>query len=232
MPYAKKDMEAWNKWNTDQTPENMGKLLKQTEKVRYKAIQNWTGTLAPASLNSEAVKLSVRAFKTYDPDKNVKLSTHLTTHLKKLSRMNYSEQNLARIPENRQMSYTTYHRAFSELEDHMGREPTIEELADHLSWSTAEVRRFQRESRKEFVASEPLPVFDSMKEDGNKHIYFAVADMAPTDRLIFEHTTGFNGNKIMENKGLMAKTGLNQGQLSHRKRLITKSLVDGQKKFG
>lgn len=228
-----KDMEIWKQWQRNKTEDNTRALLNQTQKIRYRAVSNWTGSVSPVTLNSEAVKLSMKAFDTFDPDKGVKLSTHLTNSLKKLSRLGYSEVSFLRMPEERQMKYTTFETAKEDLRERLGRDPSEMELADELGWPAAEVGRFIKEDRKVLMSSEPLPVgMESFAPqtgvNPNDRTHYAVADMNPIDQQIFKHTTGYGGAPILDGKTLMEKLNLKQSQLSYRKQVITREL----KKFG
>lgn len=223
---AKKDVEIWNRWKQNPSEDNTRALLNQTANIRHKAVQNWSGSISPTTLHSEAVKQSIKAFETYDPNKNVQLSTHLTNQLKKLSRDAYAEVSFLRMPEERQMKYRTFEFGREELREKLGREPSAFELSDRLGWSLAETRRFLSEDKTVLMNSEPLPVgMQSMSTSGdinpNDPLHFAIADLSPTDQLIFEHTTGYGGAKVLTGAELMRKTGLSQSQISYRKRIIT-----------
>lgn len=232
MAIADKDVQIWEQWKKNPNDVNNTRaLLKQTAPLRYRAVTNWQGSVSPTTLNSEAVRISMKAFNTYDPNKNVKLSTHLTNNLKKLSRLGYQEVSFLRMPEERQMKYTTFDTARQDMKDRLGRDPSAMELSDELGWPTAEVDRFLKEDRKLLISSEPLPVgmdaFVPQKGiDPNDKTHFVLADMNPVDQQIFKHTTGYGGNKILSGKELMDKLGIKQSQLSYRKQVIAKKFKE------
>lgn len=230
---AERDIELWKQWSQNRNVDNTRALLNQTQGVRYRAVNNWTGSVSPTTLNSEAIKISMKAFESFDPNKGVQLSTHLTNNLKKLSRLGYSEVSFLRMPEERQMKYTAFETAKDDMKERLGRDPSEMELADELGWPAAEVARFLKEDRKILISSEPLPVgMESFTPqagvDPNDRTHYAVADMNPVDQQIFKHTTGYGGAQILDGKSLMKKLNLKQSQLSYRKQVITREL----KKFG
>ena len=234
MSIADKDIEIWQQWKKNRTEDNTRALLNQTHKLRHRAISNWQGSVSPVTLNSEAVKISMKAFDTYDPSKNVKLSTHLTNNLKKLSRLGYSEVSFLRIPEERQMKYTTFETAKEDLRERLGRDGSATELAAELGWPVAEVERFLKEDRKILISSEPTPVgmesfVPQTGVNPNDKAHFILADMNPLDQQIFKHTTGYGGAEIMDGKTLMNKLNLKQSQLSYRKQVISKTMREFRK---
>lgn len=222
---ADKDVELWEQWKRNPSEDNTRALLQQTAGVRNRAVQTWSGSISPGTLQSEAVKQSINAFQTYNPKKNVKLTTHLTNSLKKLSRDAYAEVSFLRMPEDRQMRYQSFNTAREDLKDRLGRDPSPYELSDELGWTVAECRRFLNEDRTVLISSEPLPVgLQSMSAsqgtNPNDPMHFVIADLPEQDRIIFEHTTGYGGAKILSGQELMGKLGITQSQLSYRKRII------------
>ena len=226
---AAEDIKLWKKWKQTQSPADLGVLLKRTEGVRRNALHSWKTTVSPVTMNSEAIKLSVDAFAKYDPNRGVKLSTHLTNHLQKLSRTVYEESSFLSIPENRTLKNTTYTQAQEDMRERLGRDPSSDELSDELGWPVREVERFQKESRQLLVASEPVPIgmegfCPDQGTDPNHRLHYALADMQPVDQEIFRLATGYGGNPVTPNPGIMKKLNIKQSQLSYRKRVIANKL--------
>src|SRR5579859_3329395 len=70
---------------------------------------------------AEAYKLANKAAKSFDPNKDVKFSTHLTNQLKKLSRISTMYGSSVRLPENKQFKLQRINTAEAELKDSLGR---------------------------------------------------------------------------------------------------------------
>ena len=231
-----KDKEIWEKWKQDRSHESARELLQATAGVRQQAINNWSGSISPTTLQSEALKLSMEAFDSYDPGRNVKLTTHLTNSLKKMSRMAYNEVSFLRLPEDRQLRFSSYNNAKNELSDFLGRDPSAEELSDELGWPVAEVIRMQNEDRNTLIASEPLPVAMETHSnidgsDPDHAVHYALTEMPGVDQQIFRHTTGYGGAPIYDAKQMKKNLGINQNQLSYRKKKIV-SYLKGVKGVG
>ena len=218
---SQRDVEFWREWKRSPTPMNLQRLLDQLNPVIQRAVNQWTGTLARPALELEAKILAKEALETYRPTGGASLATHVTNRLKKLSRLSYQHQNLARIPEYQQLKFNTYATAQAQLQDDLGRDPTGSELADQLGWSEPAVAHFQRNLRQEFIESgETPPIFDERPEDSGM-IDYIFYDLAPIQQKIFEFTTGYRGAPTLSNPEIMRKLKLTQGQLSYQKRLMT-----------
>lgn len=214
------DQAAWEAWRSNRTDMNLQKLLQQMNPIIQNEVNRWAGAVARPVLETEAKNLAVEAFQTFNPDMGAALATHLTNRLKKLSRMAYSYQSISRMPEYQMLKYQTFNNTKSVLADNLGREPTVDELADELGWSRSALTRFQTSLRKEFLESgTPPPIFDKNEEDDGM-VAFVYHDLPPLQQKIFEFSTGWGGAPQLDSKAIMKKLKLSQGQLSYQKRLL------------
>lgn len=216
------DFNKWQTWRDNKNDDSLEALHHQLNPIVMKEVNRWKGTLAPEILEVEARGLAQNAFESYDPKFNVALSTHVSNALKKLSRINYSYQNPARLPEHRQVKFYTFNTVKTNLENELGREPNINELSDELGWNTREVERMNKEIRKDYTESIPVPAHAFMKEEHSDDgmIDFIYNDLSSADKTIFEHTTGYRGKPILSLDELTKKTGLTTSQISYKKSQI------------
>jgi len=216
------DIAAWNKWKQTGSRDDLGHLFSRMEPVIQKEVSRWaTGPVARPVLNLEAKKISLNAFNTFDPNK-AKLNTHLTNNLKGLSRIVYTHTNPARMPEHQVLKLSTFMSSKQALEEELGREPTTQEISEQLAWSPGEVERYQGQIRTGYSTSQPLPPgFDKYDAD-RVFLDFVYNDLVDQDKLVFEHTTGYGGKRILSASELIKKTKMTQGQISHSKRRIRK----------
>lgn len=214
------DQAAWEAWRSNRTDMNLQKLLQQMNPIIQNEVNRWAGAVARPVLETEAKNLAVEAFQTFNPDMGAALATHVTNRLKKLSRTAYAHQSISRMPEYQVLKYQTFNNAKSVLADNLGREPTVDELADELGWSRPALTRFQTSLRKEFLESgTPPPIFDKNEEDDGM-VAFVFHDLPPVQQKIFEFSTGWGGAPQLDSKEIMKKLKLSQGQLSYQKRLL------------
>lgn len=217
-----KDIELWRAWKKSPTPKNLEPLFNQLNPLIGKEVNRWSGAVSSVPLTMEAKKLTVEALHSYDPKFGASLGTHVTNRLQKLSRLVYDTQNLARIPELALLNINTLNAAKKELEARHGREATIDELADHLSWSQKRIKKLNQFQHSEGVESlGTLPVSGNAEDDSN--IVYIYHGLAPEDQKLFEHLTGYGGAPKLNTKQISKKLDMNIGQVNYaRKKLVTK----------
>lgn len=225
-----RDIELWRAWNKSRSAVDLQALLNQMLPIINNMVGKWAPSLSRSLLEAEAKRLAVGAFKDFDPNKGVALSTFLTARLQKLSRIVYSNQNAARLSETRAVLFHTYQTAMNALRETHGREPSVDELADHLAWSPRKVEQFQRQAgRKEFIESEEHPDYVNDAED--HYADYLYHDLTPLQKKIWEYTTGYGGSPQLTGQQIMKKLNITQGQLSYQKTLIEKLIIDSRGKF-
>ncbi len=220
MTFADKDKAIWQTWRASPTSANLDTMLRQLNPIIQQGVNRWAGTLARPLLEIEAKRLAAEAIQSYNPSGGASIATHVSNRLQKLSRITYTSQNIARLPEHRLVKFHTFNMANSVLEDRHGREPTVSELVDELGWSRSYLEHFQKGQRREFLESAPTPPhFDARPEDEG-FVDFIYNDLSPMQKKIFEHTTGYGGMQVLDNPKLRTKLKLTQGQLSYQKKLL------------
>jgi DNA-directed RNA polymerase specialized sigma subunit len=221
-PLKTTDTELWRQWKKTKAPNDLQRLLTQMNPLLLREVNKWAPSMSRSYLEAEAKRLAVEAFESYDPSYGAALSTHVASRLPKLSRVVYATQNTARLSETKNLLFHVYHTASHELRERHGREPTNEELADHLGWSPKKLEQFQRQSqRKEFVESEDHPDAEEAEDHLVDYIYH---DLTPLQKSVFEHSTGYQGKEHLSGDEMMKKLGITQGQLSYKKTLIVKAV--------
>ena len=206
-----RDTELWRRWKTSRSPEDLRVLSKSMEPVIYAETQRWGGQIPDYALRANANLYMLKAFETYDPNSGAALSTHVINHLRKLSREVYKNQDIVRMPENMKIESTTIFRAKQELSGQLGRDPTNEELADHLGWSLSRISRVERSQIGEFVGSrdEGQDIF-AEAGSGTGHtarVDFAYSAMSPVQKQVFSALTGYGGAKVLSRDELVRTLG-------------------------
>lgn len=226
-----KDLDLWKTWKRTKSPQDLQALITQMSPIIDREVRKWSGAMSASLLRAEGVRIAVEAFGKFDPNAGTAISTFVASRLPKMSRIVYSNQNIARLPENKVLLFRAYNTAQSELIDNLGRDPTTSELADHLGWSMKKLTQFQREAtRKEYVESEAHPDFADEKHE---HVVdFFHHDLPPMQQHIFEYSTGYGGQAVLSNAQIMKKLKLTQGQLSYQKALLVKRVQELQKTRG
>ena len=232
MTVGLEDINKWKAWKADPNPKTLSHLFRQMEPVMFSATKINQGSISPAVIQAEAKIQALKAFKTYDPKHEVKLSTHVHNYLQKVNRLNYQYQEIFAVPEQRRIKYQTFQKAKQDLEDNLKREPNAEELADHLHWSRAEVGRFLSESKTELSDSQPhssdLALHDVHSIRDATMMSYIYNDLPPKSKMLLEHTAGYNGQPVLTNPQLMKKFGMTLGQLSYAKKDLREHIQKAQ----
>jgi DNA-directed RNA polymerase specialized sigma subunit len=225
------DLELWKQWKRTNDPEHLKQLLDHMNPLVQREVQKWGAAVPREALESKGRLLTVQALKTYDPNRGAAIGTHVTSRLRKLSRDVYPYQNVARLPENKQLLYNTFQVATNNLVDQHGRDPTVDELADELGWTPRKVADFQKSfARRELVESAGAFMEEGSADEGLIDFYHH--GLTPSDKLMFEDIIGYKGRPAMNNAQLMKKYSMTQGQLSYKKRKFIndlRSIQQGQR---
>lgn len=222
------DLDLWKEWHKTNDPKPLNQLMDRLNPLIQREVQKWGGTVPVPALESKARVLALDALKTYNPNRGAAVGTHVASRIRKISRHVYPYQNVARLPENKQLLYNTFQIASNKLLDDLGREPNVDELADELSWSQRKVTDFQRTfGRRELVESEGG--FMEGHDDKSGLVDFYYHGLMPKDKTLFEDITGYSGRTAMSNSAIIKKHKMTQGQLSYKKQQFVKQLSKIQK---
>lgn len=235
MPNSResKDLQLWNNWNTTKKSSDLSKLYKNINPLIHHNINPLKGAISDTVLMAEAKLNAMKAFKSFDPNKGIKLSTHVTNHLKKTNRIVYNNMELLKVPEQRRIKFKNYEATHTNLEEELGRPPSMDELSTSLGWSRSEVARHKSESWKELSASNPNVSDAGFHDDANNTIVsYVYNDLTPKYQTIFEMTTGYGGKREIGNQDIMKKLKISQGQLSYAKTKIKKSFQKALGQYG
>lgn len=205
------------------------KMLKDNKKLIDLEASRYATNLPLITVQLEAYRLAREAAKSYDPASGYKFSTHLVNNLKKLSRMSTKYGSSFRMPENTQFGINKLQKIEKDLEHTLGRAATTEELAHHSGMSHKTVVNTLKSKKTSAGISslfESPALFDSSNDEWIQFVYH---DLSDTDKLIFEHRTGFGAKKILSNSEIAKKLHLSTSTLNNRIKLINDMLSKGWK---
>jgi DNA-directed RNA polymerase specialized sigma subunit len=228
---AKKPYVAsYKTWSSAPTPENASTLLNDLEPVINTGLSRFAEGPNDPIMRSHARRLTLDALRTYQPNGGAQLSTHVVNHLQGLRRISKQQNQVLHIPERAAMDQAYLHNSATELEDKLGREPSIPELADHVGFSLAKIERLRRYMPGVAEgaigdAAEVQPL--ALMNPRDKSMHYAKllhAELQPRDQKILEWTLGLYGGRQINNYEIAAKLGITPGAVSQRKSLIQRKL--------
>ena len=243
------EISLWNNWRENgKKAEDLEPLLKLYAPVLNKKM-SWRAPMVPVvAFRKELERHAILAFHSYDPAKAA-LNTHVENQLRKVQRYNNKHQNTAYIPEGKSRYIGHISRAKDALQDELNREPTNEEIHQHMLQDPdhdfrrltpkliGEIQKAQRADIPAGMFAGPEAFDYSPGVDaggrGFEQAQIAVAanilpDLFPNKPIIhqiFNHTFGTNGaQRILRTGALAKKLGLSESQVARHKTTIGNKL--------
>ena len=231
MTLREKELELWKQYRAGNKMAGQ-QLVKSLKPLINQQIGKYVGvTLPRVAIDMEATKLVYQAFDTYDPEK-AQLNTHVTNYLKKLQRFVINYQNVGHIPEPRAMKIGIYNSIYDNIESDKGREPTMAELADEMSWPIKEIEKLQIELRRDLSIEhgtgdeddvgtffEYTPDLASPEQFKLRQaLSFIYYDSDPIDKKIIEYVFGYGGKPKLKDKDISFKLRLSSQKVAQRKK--------------
>jgi DNA-directed RNA polymerase specialized sigma subunit len=224
--------QAYNKWVVDQSPENMAGLVSAFMPTINSEIQQYSGS--KSLLRSRAKAFVVDAIRSYDPTSSASLNTWIVTNLKQLSRYGKRLRPL-RASENTIRNAAELNKVTLELEDSLGRKPTVEELQDSTGWSAKTIKKLQDASTS-VVNSGSMAVKDPEagpedpsveKMDGTPYAMDATyMSLGQMDKDIYDYRLGAHGKERLNGNDIAKKLGVSPAYISQRASRIGATIAD------
>jgi DNA-directed RNA polymerase specialized sigma subunit len=236
----KKEIDLWHTWKTQgKKPEHLEPLLKAYDSNLNSKVRQWKAPNVPASAFKLALQGHlVKAFDTYDPSRGAALNTWAESKLQKAKRDNARMQNLAYIPEGQIERIAPIQKAINALTEELGREPTNQEIADHVTENTNKpitakrVEVVRKSQRKDIPGSvfenDPVPRLSNFEEQQlavAANILPTLFPGKPQMATLFNHIYGTNEHEqITSTTALAKKFGTNLSQISRMKKQLGATL--------
>ena len=208
------------------SPEIGQQLLDEHKATIDKHVVKWQGVLPNIVIQKNAEKYALDAFASYDPNRGADIKTHLFNHLSKLSRLNYENQNVVKIPEHQIRQIRNFNDAVSHLTDTLNREPTHEEIADHMVIPVNHVRRIAYHvNRKDYTYDadhEDMQQGDIQDNSKSLYIQDNYNRLLPQEQEQFKDLTGYNGAVVLKPSAFGKKYSLKPYEVSRVKTSFAK----------
>ena len=216
-------------WQKTKDPETFGKLMIRWNPVVTKFTNQYGQSgVSKNAVNAQARTQLIKSMSTYNSNAGTQPITHIYNGMKKLNRTANESLTSGHIPEARSIQMATYRSSVDNMADRFGRDPNIDEIADELGWDKKEVVRMNSELNGETTASNAE--FDfygnavSMTSEDKMLADYMYQELDGKDKLIFEHTFGYGGKPILNNKELASKAGTNEMAINRAKKSMSNRL--------
>ena len=218
----------WQTWkDNNESPEHMEPLLNSLQPLLRRHTNRYAGKVPvhTDAIHAEVTNRSIVALRRYDPTRS-QINTHLTNELKAVHRYVVNRQNLSRITEDRANKVGQYQRSTAILYEELGRQPSSQEVADHMKVSLITVTRLEQEVRKDLLASgaEADPFLDESPRD-REILRLIPHELNRDEMLVFECLTGYGGKQKITSTGKIAlKLGWSASKVSQVKLSIANKI--------
>jgi DNA-directed RNA polymerase specialized sigma subunit len=228
---ADDDAKKILQWQKTNDPTLLNELTIRYQPIVHSIVNRYSAIgVSPATLRAQAHAQLFKSFKNYDPDKGAAPSTHIWNNLQKITRTAMESQMSGHIPEYRNLKRSSYMTVKQNLIDRQGYEPNTAQMADELGWSQKEVGRMENELGGEITASKAEFDFYGNSTTGEStdkilsdYLYHELNDK---EKVIFEHTFGYGGKKILNNKELAKRLNTNEMAIHRMKKKMSKQIQE------
>lgn len=209
-------------WKQNPSPKTNRVMLNKMQPMINKAVSAHVGRGDPL-VRSRAKKMALEALNSYDPSR-ARLRTHVTNYLQGLKRYSRQQTQAIPVPERRIYQFRQIENAVSELEDQLGREPSMRELSDKVGLSIGQIQKIQRAdlpiSESHIAGPEETMLPAVNKDDAEFILEVVYADLSPIDQRILELSSGMHGIRPQPVKEIARRLKRTPGAISQRKAKI------------
>jgi len=176
-------------------------------------------------LELEAKRIALEACADYQAGRGATLATYVTTTVRqRLSRYVTQNQNVARMPEHIVRSIGPVQAAERALTSRLHRDPTTDEIADHLAVPVTQVSKIRTMMRRDLSDSgfENLEAFSA--DPNYERSMLAYYSLAPEEKLVFDYSTGAHGQPKLRNAEMAQRMNLSPSRVSQLKAQVATKL--------
>lgn len=211
----KNEMDLYNQWKETGSKEAFQGLYNSMKPLLYAAAKKASfGSPLPQSAHHIwAAQSMLDALRTYKPEAGTALGTHVygAVH-QKAKRLDYSYQNLGKMPEPRATRIGLFQNEMENLRTELDRAPSSVELADRLGWSMKQVELTQREVHRNLSISDGVEAHPFIESSPDKAIlddlYF---DLTGEQQVVYDYIYGQHGKpKMTKANGKVDFEGIGQ----------------------
>lgn len=218
----------YEKWKIDPSQDNLFKVVTHLQPTISSSLASIGGN--DPNIKARARVVAAKAIQSYDPSSGASLPTWVSSQLRQLTRDVRKSNNVLSVPENAQLDAYHLFRVETELEDELGREPTVQELADKAGMSIKKIKTVRNKIRAiatdgNFEADDGSSILQNNQDDySNEAMDYVYNESDLKDQQLLEHLVGYGGADVWDNKTIMQKLKLTPVQLSRRKMRLSQRI--------
>jgi len=181
-----------------------------------------------AAILGQAMQLTAVTAKKFDPKSDTRFRTFLDYHLRGLYRYVQQNKRVDRVPEHRLLQVHRYESQKSLLQARQDREPSNQEMAEALGWSSSEVQQMEKVLGQRSLAAsglENVEAQDSAQARFAETVDLSYVGWTPQEQLVYDYSVGAHGKpKLASVPEIAKRTGLSTDAVYRIKRKLASEL--------
>lgn len=214
-------------WKKDPNSENTSKLIEYIKPTIDSALHTYTPG-QQKDFRIKATKLALQAVKNFDPKYKASPRTLIFTNLQRLNRLRRQRENIIHIPESTVYLKTLVDKKKNQLEDSLGRQPSLQELCDSTGLSAKKIQKIYSQGAtvndsatvNDQTGQSSFKLGGMSSDDYYKYIYNMAS---PVDKKIMQWSSGI-GSAQLSNNDIAKRLRISPGAVSQRKLKIQQQL--------
>ncbi len=185
--------EAYKAWRDSPNPTTNSQILHKLNPTITKATRNYVGNVTPTN-KAQAKVLTLQSLASYNPSKGP-LDSHVYSNLRRLYRLAGQEGQAIKLPEMVAMQRKQLDITVNELEDTLSRQPTDQEIAEHMGISLRRLGNLRKAKKPMFESNAVYPSAAAPLNSGEIWTEFVYSDLSTIDQQIMERLLGLHGRE-------------------------------------
>jgi len=223
------NVDLYDTWAQNPSKQTLTPLVKSLEPTIDKAL-NAYGYAGDANLKGRARILAIKALPRFDKEK-ANLDTFVFGELRRLQRIGPQQEFAVRVPERILLERGALERAKTDLQESLGREPTLDELKDRTGLSSkriAAIRRAPDQVVGQRTDTEGQVIVDAAGELDDQELWreTVVMGLDPVDSKIYSWTVGDAGERLTKTQ-IAKRLGISPAAVTKRSKRIADKLAEG-----
>lgn len=216
-------------WQARKDPKLFTELVIEFQPIVNSVVRKYGTTgVSPTTLRSQATTQLIKAFKSYRPDRGTQPATHVWNQMQKVQRVATESLTSGHMPEYRNIKRSTFVNVRDNLQDRLGYEPSVDEMADELKWNRNEVSRMNAELGGEVTASKAEFDFygNALQAESKDRVLadYLYHELKGKEKTIYEYTFGVGGRPKLNNKQIAAKLRTNEMAIHRAKKKMAQKI--------
>jgi DNA-directed RNA polymerase sigma subunit (sigma70/sigma32) len=228
------DRELWEDWKNASAiakPRAFQALMTALDGPVMSAVQTYRAAPVPTlTLELEGRRIAGDAVKEWSPSAGSSLASYIGTMVRqRLNRWVLEHANVARLPEAQQLKLNRIQAAENALAQRLQRDPTVDELADHLHVPTHRLESLRKLRRPDLIAGNvdaaTAETFEDISHDRDyERAMLGYYQLTDQEKKVFDWSTGLHGSPQKSPGDMAAALGVGNSRISAIKESIAHKL--------